>query len=467
MAFYIRGVADRLTGLGIAATPHLTQSNGGVVRLDAAARLPVRTLLSGPSTGVVGAQAIARLAGFDDIITFDMGGTSTDVALIQGGEARFAREAVVHGYPIKAPMLDIHTVGAGGGSIAYVDSGGLLKVGPRSAGADPGPACYGRGNADPTVTDANVVLQLLNPAELLGGRMKVRQELARTAIDRLGAALGMDAMTTAQGILSVVTANMARAIRVISVQRGHDPRDYTLVAFGGAGPLHAARLAAELEVKRILVPQNPGILCAMGLLLADLRTDFATTRLMPLSATAIVDAEAIVAGLRRRCDTWFDEEGIAPAARRVAFTVDMRYAGQNYELSVPLPSGAVDSAAIDALTSGFAAVHRQLYGFVAEGEPVQLVTFRAEATGIVRKAELRPAANASRDPSGAATGRRDVWLREAGGFVSCPLYARDRLAAGNRIEGPAIVEQMDATTFLPPGGVATADAFLNLVMELP
>jgi N-methylhydantoinase A len=205
----------------------------------------------------------------------------------------------------------------------------------------------------------------------------------------------------------------------------------------------------------------------MGLLLADLRTDFATTRLMPLSAAAIDDAEAIVAGLRRRCAAWFDEEGIAPAARRVALTVDMRYAGQNYELSVPLPGGAIDSAAIDALASGYAAMHRQLYGFVAEGEPVQLVTFRAEATGIVRKTELRPAADTGPNPRGAAIGRRNVWLSEAGEFVSCPLYARDRLAAGNRIEGPAIVEQMDATTFLPLGAVATVDAFLNLIVELP
>lgn len=467
MAFYIRGVADRLTGLGIRPTPHLTQSNGGVISFDMAARLPVRTVLSGPSTGVVGAQVTARLSGFDDIITFDMGGTSSDVALIQGGEARLAREAVVHGYPIKAPMLDIHTVGAGGGSIAYVDSGGLLKVGPRSAGADPGPACYGRGNDEPTVTDANVVLQVLNPTELLGGRMRVRQELARAAIDRLAAALRMDTMAAAQGIISVVTANMARAIRVISVQRGHDPRDYTLVAFGGAGPLHAAHLAAELEVKHVLVPRNPGILCAMGLLLADLRADFATTRLLPLSAAVIDDMGSIVAGLRQRCDAWFAEEGIAPAARRVAFTVDMRYAGQNYELSVPLPAGAANAAAIEALAAGFAAVYRQLYGFVTEGEPVQLVTFRAEATGVVRKAELRPEPLAGPDPRAAAIGRRDVWLREAGKFVSCPLYARGRLAAGNRIEGPAIVEQMDATTFLPPGAVATVDPYLNLIMELP
>src|SRR5215472_11765560 len=233
MAFYIRSVAERLTTLGVAATPYLTQSNGGVIGFDAAARLPVRTVLSGPSTGVVGARVTARLAGAHDIITFDMGGTSTDVALLQGSEARLARETVVHGYPIKAPMLDIHTVGAGGGSIAFIDTGGLLKVGPRSAGADPGPACYDHGNDEPTVTDANVVLQTLNPTHLLGDRMTVRPDLARAAIDRIAARLEIDALTAAQGILSVVTANMARAIRVISVQRGHDPRDYTLVAFGG------------------------------------------------------------------------------------------------------------------------------------------------------------------------------------------------------------------------------------------
>jgi N-methylhydantoinase A len=466
MEFYIRGVADRLGTLGVTATPHLTQSNGGVIGFDTAARLPVRTVLSGPSTGVVGAQVTARLAGIDDLITFDMGGTSTDVALMQGGEARLAREAVVHGYPIKAPMLDIHTVGAGGGSIAYVDSGGLLKVGPRSAGADPGPACYGRGNDEPTVTDANVVLQTLNPTELLGGRMKVRQDLARAAIDRLAAALGMDALATAQGIISVVTANMARAIRVISVQRGHDPRDYALVAFGGAGPLHAARLAAELDIRRVLVPRNPGILCAMGLLLADLRADFATTRLLGLASAAIEEVEVIVAGLRRRCAAWFAEEGIAAEARRIAFTVDMRYAGQNYELSVPLADGKITPTTIDGLAAGFAAAHQQLYGFVAEGEPMQLVTFRAEATGIVRKAALQRSDDAGPDPRAAEFGRRDVWLKEAGAFVSCPLYDRDKLAAGNRIEGPAIVEQMDATTLIPPGAAATVDPYANIMMEL-
>jgi N-methylhydantoinase A len=224
MQKYIHRLAERLQGLGLKVPPHLTQSNGGVIGFDQAARLPVRTVLSGPSTGVVAAQAVGRMAGFENLITFDMGGTSTDVALLQNGTCRLASEAVVHGYPIKAPMLDIHTVGAGGGSIAYVDSGGLLKVGPRSAGAFPGPVCYGKGNDEPTVTDANVVLQTLNPTHLLGGRMKVDQGLAKAAIGRLAARLGMDVMATAQGILSVVIANMARAIRVISVQRGHDPR---------------------------------------------------------------------------------------------------------------------------------------------------------------------------------------------------------------------------------------------------
>jgi N-methylhydantoinase A len=467
MAYYIRGVADRLKMLGVTAAPYLTQSNGGVIGFETAARLPVRTVLSGPSTGVVGAQVTARLAGIHDIITFDMGGTSTDVALMQDGEARLAREAVVHGYPIKAPMLDIHTVGAGGGSIAFIDSGGLLKVGPRSAGADPGPACYDRGNDEPTVTDANVVLQTLNPTHLLGGRMKVRRDLARRAIDRLAGSLGMDPLTTADGIIAVVTANMARAIRVISVQRGHDPRDYTLVAFGGAGPLHAARLAAELEIGRVLVPRNPGILCAMGLLLADLRADFAVTRLMALSSAVIGEIEVIVAELRRRCEGWFAEGGIEAGARRVALSVDMRYSGQNYELAVPLPAGPVTAATIDGLAADFAATHRRLYGFVAEDEPMQLVTFRAEATGIVPKAGTRPAGDAGPDARAAEFGRRDVWLREERAFVSCPLYDREMLRAGNHIEGPAIVEQMDATTLIAPGATATVDPYLNLMLELP
>ena len=466
MQGYIERLGGRLADLGVTATPHLTQSNGGVIGFEQAARLPVRTILSGPSTGVVAAQEIGRLVGIDNLITFDMGGTSSDVALLAGGVCRLASEAVVHGYPIKAPMLDIHTVGAGGGSIAYVDGGGLLKVGPRSAGADPGPVCYDRGNDEPTVTDANVVLQTLNPTHLLGGRMTVRQDLARAAIGRVADRLGMDAMATAQGIISVVTANMARAIRVISVQRGHDPRDYTLVAFGGAGPLHAARLARELDIGRILVPRNPGILCATGLLLTDLRADFASTRLLTLSAAALPQIEAAFCTLRERAEAWFVEEAVPPEARRVARTVDMRYAGQNYELSVPLPDGPVTMAILDALAAGFAAAHERMYGFIAEGETVQLVTYRVEATGVVPKAAFRAAPDAGPDASAAVVGRRDVWLPEAGSFVSCPVYDREKLRPGNRIEGPAIVEQMDATTVVLPDMTAYVEPYLNLVLEV-
>ena len=464
MQGYIRRLAERLELLGVTATPHLTQSNGGVIGFEAAAAMPVRMVLSGPSTGVIGAQAVGRLAGLPDLITFDMGGTSTDVALLPDGEPRLSGEAIVHGYPIKAPMLDIHTVGAGGGSIATVDSGGLLKVGPRSAGAAPGPVCYGLGNAEPTVTDANIMLGTLHPTHLLGGRLPVRRDLSVAAIERLAGQLGMEPYATAQGILSVVTANMAKAIRVISVQRGHDPRDYTLMAFGGAGPLHAARLAKELEMTRVLVPRNPGILCAMGLLLTDLRADFASTRLTPLAAGLAPMTEAF-AGLAAQAEAWFAQEHIAPEARQLRRTVDMRYAGQNYELAIPLPPGDFTPATLAALAEGFAAAHHRMYGFIAEEEPVQLVTFRAEATGTVRKAVLRPRPLAGPDANAAIAGERALWLPETGGTAMVPVYDRDRLLPGNTFPGPAIVEQMDSTTVVLPGMTARVDAYDNLVLE--
>jgi N-methylhydantoinase A len=466
MRSYIEKLTPRLKGLGMTAAPHLTQSNGGVISFAAAAGLPVRTVLSGPSTGVVGAQAIGKLAGYEDLITFDMGGTSTDVALLQGGQCRLTSEAVVHGYPIKAPMLDIHTVGAGGGSIAYVDAGGLLKAGPRSCGAFPGPVCYDQGNTEPATTDANVVLQTLNPTHLLGGRMKIRQDLSKAAIQRVADQLGLGLMETAQGILSVVTANMARAIRVISVQRGHDPRDFTLMAFGGGGPLHAARLAKELDMKRVLVPRNPGILCAMGLLLTDLRADFAATKLLPLEPGSVGDVAEGFATLTARAEDWFEHEGIAAENRVLTRTADMRYKGQNYELAVALPEGPVTQATLEALAAGFADLHRQRYGFIAEGEPVQIVTLRLEATGLVQKATLTRHPDAGPDASAARTGERPVWFPEAQDFVATPIYSRDELKPGNRFAGPAIVEQMDTTTVVPPGMTARVDPYLNLILEI-
>ena len=463
---YISRLTPRLQELGLPVAPHLTQSNGGVVRFEAAAQTPVRAVLSGPSTGVVAAQAIGARAGFDDIITFDVGGTSSDVALMAGGETAQTNESVVHGYPIKAPMLDIHTVGAGGGSIASIDSGGLLKVGPESAGADPGPVCYGRGATDPTVTDANIVLQILNPVEILGGRMKVRRDLAVEAIAKLGERLGMETMDVAQGIISVVTANMAKAIRVISVQRGHDPRNYALMAFGGAGPLHAVRLAQELGMTTVIVPRSPGILCAMGLLLTDLRADFSATRLTALEPGNLGIIAETVASVEAEASGWFDAEAIPADKRRLTRRIDMRYDGQNYELSIPLPDGPVTEATLETLKQGFTEAHERLYGFAVPEERILCVTFRAEAMGLVQKAELPERALGDPDPSEAVIGSREVWYPETGAFTETTLYAREKLAPGMAFAGPAIVEQMDTTTLVPPGVTATVDKIDNLILEL-
>jgi N-methylhydantoinase A len=444
---------------------HITQSNGGVISFEVAEREPVRTILSGPSTGVIGATYVARLAGYDNIITFDMGGTSTDVSLIERGRPRLAGETNVQGYPIKTPMLDINTIGAGGGSIAWIDSGGHLKVGPRSAGAVPGPVCYGLGNVEPTVTDANVVLQTLNPSSLLAGQMRIAQEAARTAIGRLATQLGLDVMATAQGILSVVTANMARAVRVISVQRGYDPRDYALVAFGGAGPLHAARLARELAMPRVIIPESPGLLCALGLLMTDLRTNYSQTRLLPADERSLSAMTETFAMLEERATAWFEQEGIEPSRRQLRRSVDMRYAGQNYELTVEAPPGAVTAQSLGQLLDGFAHAHEQMYGYVAPEEPVQVVTFRLEASGLAHKVELRAEPEQPAHPEAARSGERRAYLPEAGGWTDCPVYERSLLRAGFQIAGPAVVEQMDSTTLVLPGQVARVDPYRNLLLE--
>jgi N-methylhydantoinase A len=465
MAKYIERLGPRLDEAGLKGPRHITQSNGGVMSFATARDHAVRTVLSGPATGVVGAMKVGALSGFPNIITFDMGGTSTDVALIESGRPKLAGEMEVHGYPLKTPMLDIHTVGAGGGSIAYLDAGGHLKVGPRSAGGAPGPVCYGLGNTEPTVTDANVVLQTLNPQYLLGGRMKIDQAKAKAAVAELAGRLGLDDMATAQGIISVVTANMAKAIRLVSVQRGHDPREYTLVAFGGAGPLHSARLARELEIPRVLVPRNPGILCALGLLMTDLQTNYAQTRLLPVTADNLGAMADAFADLDRRADAWFTAENIPAKDRRTRRTVDMRYAGQNYELSVPMPDDLQGEALLASVRQSFEQAHKQMYGYIAPEEPMQAVTFRIEATGAVRQAEVRAQPSATAALETALMNRRDVWLAEASSFVSCPVYDREKLGPGHRIAGPAIVEQMDATTVILPGQTATVDPYLNIIVE--
>jgi N-methylhydantoinase A len=465
VANYLRRLRNAFEERGLRTTPYVTQSNGGVVTFESAEPYPIRMVLSGPSTGVVAAAEIAMAAGYPDIVSFDMGGTSTDVSLVQKGVAGVASGLELDGRVIRAPMLDIHTVGAGGGSIAWLDNGGLLKVGPKSAGADPGPACYGKGT-EPTVTDANVVIGALNPDYFLGGAMTIDAAASRAAVGQLATAMGMDVAQAAHGIIRVVVANMARAIRVVSVQRGYDPRSYALLPFGGAGPLHASWLAAELGMKKIIVPERPGALSALGLLITDLRTDFAQTRLMVVDESSAPAMSVVFEELAESAGSWFDTGDVSPDRRELVRSIDMRYVGQNYEIAVPVPAGAMDAESVQAILRSFAREHERLYGYSFPTEPVQAVTFRLQAIGRVRKAER--AAQGPR-PSGSADprkGTRQVYLPEAGGFTACPIFDRFSLSPEARIQGPAVIEQMDSTTLLLPGDVACVDQVGNLVIDV-
>jgi N-methylhydantoinase A/oxoprolinase/acetone carboxylase beta subunit/N-methylhydantoinase B/oxoprolinase/acetone carboxylase alpha subunit len=464
MSGYVRRLRERVREAGVPVDPYITQSNGGIISLDVAAETPVRTVLSGPAAGVTGALYVATLAGYDNVITFDMGGTSTDVSLIQDGRASMRMEFEVDGLPVRTPMIDINTVGAGGGSVAWIDSGDHLKVGPRSAGAVPGPAAYGRGGTEATVTDANVALGILNRESLLGGRMAVDAAAADAAVACLAERLGLAPVEVAQGILAIVTANMARAIRVISVERGYDPRDYTLLAFGGAGPLHAARLARELDIPRVLVPTVPGILCALGLLVADLRVDFSRTRVLPAAPESLATATTILTDLEGEALAWMEREGLAESGRRLRRVADMRYTGQNYELSIELPAADLDGAALTTVLDAFHAAHDQAYGFASPGEPVQFVTFRLEATSNVPRASLPELPRATSAAEDAITGTRNVYLPEAGGWTPCPVYDRAQLGHGHTVTGPAIIEQMDSTTLILPDQTAEIDRFGNLLI---
>lgn len=460
---YTGRLKERIADAGIPVAPFITQSNGGIISLDVAASTPVRTILSGPAAGVVGATTVSVAAGFPDIITFDMGGTSTDVALIGGGVAGLKMDQTVAGYPIRTPMLDINTVGAGGGSIAWIDGGGHLKVGPQSAGAVPGPAAYAKGGTEATVTDANVALGILSREVLLGGEMAIDASAADEAVDQVAAKLGLSREEVAEGIIGLATVNMARAIRVISVERGFDPRDYTLVAFGGAGPLHASRLARELDIPIILIPAAPGILCAFGLLAANLRTDFSRTLVLPAVQDSLDQVNLGLDALVEMAAAWFEQEGVAVDARSVEPVVDMRYAGQNYELSIPLPATTLDAATLNEVLAAFHRMHDQSYGYSAESEPVQFVTLRMEATGSVTPPEL-PLIPDGGTIEDAQVGTRNTWLTEAGGWTTVPVLDRRKLSAGLTFSGPAIIEQMDSTTLVLPGQDVNVDRYGNLVI---
>ena len=463
---YLTRLETRLREEGLQAKAHVTQSNGGIMSFAAAAGLPVRTVLSGPSTGVVGSAEVCRASGIGDIITFDMGGTSSDVALVAGGRPVQTNGMELDGRPVQAPMLDINTVGAGGGSIAWIDEGGHLKVGPQSAGAVPGPACYGLGSTEPTVTDANVVLGVLNQTHLLGGTMPIDASLSYQAVARLGERLGLSPEDTAQGIISVVTANMARAIRVISVQRGYDPSDYALVSFGGAGPLHSARLAQELNMRRTVIPHSPGATSAMGMLMADLKTESSVTRVLRLDAGAVPAVRDLLRELETGVLEWFEEEGIAPGDRSLARMLEVRYVGQNYEMAVDVPGTQDPARWLAEVRAQFDALHEQRYGYHMDDAAIEVVTLRVGGTGAVPHAEFPAHRIEDADPAGAIIGVRDVYLPEFGERRPSPVYRRDLLRPGAVIEGPAVIEQYDTTTFLVPGETARVDERMLVITEL-
>ncbi len=456
MARYLRQLEESL-----GESLRIMQSSGGSITARLAADQPVRTILSGPAGGVVGAFHTGVQAGYPDIITLDMGGTSTDVSLCPG-RIKETTSANLGGYPISVPMIEIHTVGAGGGSIARVDSGGALVVGPQSAGADPGPACYGKGE-QVTVTDANLVLGRIRADRFLGGRMRLDLERARELLGGLAEQIGSDVETAALGIVRVVNANMERAIRAISLERGYDPRRFTLVPFGGAGPMHSCELAAALGIPRVLVPTHPGILSALGVAVADVVKDYSRTVMLRGEELDRDRLEEEFHGMENGARSELRGEGL-PADRMTARRfLDVRYVGQSFELTVDCPNLARQSDLHRTIGNSFYRAHMQRFGYADRSEAVEVVNLRLKLELAVEKprAEAQPLGPA--DASGAVVGREEVVFPE--GSLPSNLYEREKLAPGNEIAGPALLLQLDSTIVVPPGWGGSVDAFGNLVLE--
>ncbi|GAB4468751.1 MAG: hydantoinase/oxoprolinase family protein [Anaerolineae bacterium] len=432
----------------------IMQSNGGVITAETARREAARTALSGPAAGAVGAFHVARLAGYDHIISFDMGGTSTDVAIFPG-EMLYTREMAIERMPLRLPVVDVHTVGAGGGSIAQVDPGGALQVGPQSAGADPGPACYGRGVL-PTTSDANLVLGRLHPQHFLGGAMPLYPERARRALADLAGQIGAGAPEEAAwGVIQVANASMERAIRRVSVERGYDPRDFTLVPFGGAGPLHACALAEALRIPRVLVPRLPGVLSALGMTIADLVKDY--SQAVMAGADSVGQLENLFGALEDRARRDLIAEGIAADDISLGRILEMRYRGQSHEIAVAQPEGM-------SWLEGFHAAHQRRYGHRHDDLPVEIVNARLRAVGRTPKPTFEPLSEGGPSASAARAGKTPVWFSSVKPTPTT-LYLRERLLAGNRLVGPAVIFQLDATTVLPPGWQAVVDQWGNLILH--
>ncbi len=442
-----KGVAERApkASLGI------NQSSGGLMTPARAQAVPVRTALSGPAAGAMGAAAVARRAGFPDVITLDMGGTSADVALIRGAEPALAFQRIVAGFPIRLPMVDIDTVGAGGGSIAWFDRDGLMKVGPQSAGAVPGPACYGQGGTEPTVTDANLVLGRLAPRGLLGGGMALDAALARRSLKPIAGKLGMSVERVAQGIVDIAVANMVRSIRTVSVEKGHDPGDFALMPFGGAGPLHARPVAVELGIATMIVPPAPGILCAEGLIVADLKEDFIAAERIPVEDAALAGAGARVGELLAEAEAWLAAQHAHEP--RLTLAADLRYRGQNFELTVPLAEGGAGEIAVPSaaeMRAKFFDAHDLAYGFHNPHDAVEMVALRLTARSTMYQEPPLPPRPATSPPLPPPREYRAVWFTTDAPVDETPVYERRDLLPGMAFSGPAIFEQLDATTPLDP-----------------
>ena len=439
----------------------IMQSSGGSITARLASEQPVRTILSGPAGGVVGAFYVATQAGYPDIITVDMGGTSTDVSLCPG-VIKETTSANVGGYPIGVPMIDIHTVGAGGGSIARVDTGDALVVGPESAGADPGPACYGTGD-QLTVTDANLHLGRLLTDRFLGGRITLDRGRVDGLMQKLASQIDADANQTALGINRVVNANMERAIRTISLERGYDPRLFTLVPFGGAGPMHACELAQELGIPRVLVPTRPGILSALGVAIADIVTDHSRTVMLRGADLDRARVDEEFQGMEGDARVQMAGEGL-PVEKMIARRfLDVRYVGQSFELTVEYPNRPARTELTKVIGDAFHKAHLRRFGYADRNEPVEVVNLRLKMDVAMEKPQVARQSASRPDSSAALIGEAEVVFQQ--GPLMSPLYQRDDLVCGNRISGPALVIQMDATTVVPPGWGGAVDPFGNLLLE--
>jgi N-methylhydantoinase A len=473
---YIRGISERLHAYVAAGSDsadaadipfYVMKSNGGVLSAAEVVHQPITTVLSGPAAGALGAALVASEAGYDRILTCDGGGTSTDVSVVLGGEPTLTTEGSVGRFPSKIPMIDIVTVGAGGGSIAWISPEGNLKVGPRSAGADPGPLCYAKGGTEPTVTDAHVVLGRI-PPHLLGGEIPLDVDAARAGIEQLAAELGIAPFDAARGILEISAWNQANAIRQVTVKRGLDVRDFAMAAFGGSGPLLICRLIDILDLQAVVVPLNPGNLSAFGLLTVDVKNDYVQTAVSRDTDLDLAALAEVYATLEAKAADALDREGFDPADHRFVRTADLRYDGQAFEVRVPAPDGPIDAALQRAVVAAFHDEHERLYGYAyrdqADRHPVEWVNLRVTGIGPIQRPSLARLARGDGDPERARTGTRRVAFE--GDAVMTPIYDRARLQAGDAISGPAIIEEFGSTVPVHPGFEARVDELANLIVTV-